>query len=434
MTNILKFAVSCCVIFALVNSFQPSVSVADSDWPQWRGPNRDGISTETGLLPDWKTQKPRLVWKTDGLGKGFAGISIANGIIYSSGNFPDGQAVVALREQDGRSLWKRRVTISPPKHGYDGSRTTPAIDGRFVYAIPSDGSIACMDAKSGKAVWRKGFQDAWKGQMMSQWGFSESPLVDGDRVICTPGGPSALMVALDKTSGREIWRCPSPRGGGNGKDGAGYSSVVISEGAGVKQYVQLAGRGLIGVRASDGKLLWTYNRIANSTANIPTPIPSGDYVFCSTGYQTGTALVKLSPAAGGGVEATEEYFLPANVMQNHHGGMVLIDGYVYAGTGHGKGFPICVELKTGKVAWGGKIRGAGGGSAAVTCADGKLIFRYESGVVALIEATPQEYRLLGEFTPAVTNEPCWAHPVVCNGNLYLRDQDTLMCYRLAASQ
>jgi hypothetical protein len=264
--------------------------------------------------------------------------------------------------------------------------------------------------------------------MMSGWGFSESPLIDGDRVICTPGGDDAMVVALNKKSGDEIWRCPAPEG--NGKKGAGYASVVVSEAAGVRQYVTLVGSSLIGVLADDGALLWNYTKVANGVANIPTPFPYGDYIFASSGYGTGSCLLKLS-AKDGGVAAEEVYFLKADDFQNHHGGMVKIGDYVYAGTQHGKGFPTCIDVATGEQKW--LDRGPGKGSAAVLYVDGHLIFRYQDGLVALIEATPEEYRLKGTFMPDFQKRESWAHPVVVDGKLYLREQEKLMCYDVSAS-
>jgi outer membrane protein assembly factor BamB len=298
-----------------------------------------------------------------------------------------------------------------------------------VYAVSSDGGIACLDAKDGKIVWKHAFSE-WDGRMMSGWGYSESPLVDGNQVICTPGGKDALLVALQKGTGALIWKTKAGDLGDKGGDGAGYAAAVVGNGAGVRQYVQLTGRGVVGVRASDGKLLWSYNRVANGTANIPTCIVDGDHVFASTGYGTGAALLKLS-RDGEGVKAGEVYFLEPKVFQNHHGGMILHKGHVYAGTKHNEGFPTCLEMKTGKIVWGGgDIRGEGGGSAAVHFVDGHLIFRYQSGKLALIEATPTAHVLKGSFKPAYVKEPSWAHPVVVDGRLYLREQDQLMCYDL----
>jgi outer membrane protein assembly factor BamB len=399
-----------------------------ADWLQWRGPDRTGLSPDVGLLKDWNAQPPKLLWSASGMGGGYASVSVAGGRIYTTGNQAAGQAVICLNAADGQILWTKTITDIVPKHGHDGSRCTPSIDGDRLYAIASSGKIACLMAADGSEIWSKDFRTEWGGRMMSGWGFSESPLVDGDWVLCTPGAADAMMVALDKLTGKEIWRSSVPKLGNSGRDGAGYSSIVISNACGVKQYVQLAGRGVVGVRASDGKFLWGYNPVANGTANIPTPIVSGDYVFCSTGYQTGAALLKLVKE-GDGIQCEEQYFLTGDKLQNHHGQMILKDGYIYCGHRHNNGFPICVELETGDIVWGGDKRGPGSGSAAVTYADGHLIFRYQSGEVALIEATPSDYRLKGVFKPVyISSNPCWAQPVIIGGRMYLRDQDKLMCY------
>jgi outer membrane protein assembly factor BamB len=262
---------------------------------------------------------------------------------------------------------------------------------------------------------------------MSGWKWSESPLVDGDRVVVTPGARDAGLVALDKATGKELWRSALGELGPAGSDGAGYSSVVISNATGEKQYVQLLGRGLVGVRASDGQFLWGYNRVANNVANISTPLVRANWVFASTGYQTGAALVEVAKS-GAGLTARELYFLGARTFQNHHGGMVLVGNHVYGGHGQSRGFPICIELTTGKVVWGGDIRNAGSGSAAVAYADGHLYFRYQNGVMMLIEATPEGYREKGSFTIPGVGKPSWSHPVILDGRLYLREQDDLYVY------
>ncbi len=404
-------------------------------WPQWRGPNRDGLSAATGLLKSWEGNAPKLVWMKEGMGGGYASVSIADGLIFTTGNMADGQAVTAVNQKNGEPAWTTLITDQVPKHGYQGSRSTPTYDSGRVYAVASSGRIVCLDAKTGQEQWAREFSD-WNGKMMSGWGFSESPLVDGDWVLCTPGGNDAILVALDKKTGEEVWTSAIGEfGDGKNKNdqgvrqGAAYSSIVVSEGAGVKQYIQLVGQGVIGVRAKDGQFLWGYEEASNPTANISTPVVSGDYVFTSTGYGTGSALLKLSPA-GSGVTAEEIYFLDAKTFQNHHGGLILLDGHIYSGHKHNNGFPICVEMKTGKIVWGGNERGPGKGSAAVTYADGNLVFRYQDGVVALIEARPDGYRLKGQFTPEFQERESWAHPVILDGMLYLREQDKLMCYDL----
>jgi outer membrane protein assembly factor BamB len=234
---------------------------------------------------------------------------------------------------------------------------------------------------------------------------------------------------MEKRTGKEIWRTAVPRIGSAGGDGAAYSSIVISNGGGVKQYIQLMGRGLVSIRASDGWYMWGYNRVANGTANIPTPVVKDNLVFASTSYDTGSVLLELAPAPEGRVTAKERYFLAPGTLQNHHGGFVLIDGYLYGGHGHNQGFPFALELASGKMTW-GRTRGAGEGSAAVTAAEGLLYFRYQSGAMALIEASPQRYALRSSFQIPNVTGPSWSHPVIAAGRLYLREQDTLHVYNI----
>jgi outer membrane protein assembly factor BamB len=292
--------------------------------------------------------------------------------------------------------------------------------------------LICVRADSGQPVWSKNFGRDFGGKMMSGWGYSESPLVDGDLLICTPGGERAMLAALNKRTGDVVWTTAMRYGGSRGQDGAGYSSIVISQGGGVKQYVTLVGRGVIGAEAKSGRLLWHYERIANTTADIPTPVVSDDFVFCSSGYgDGGTALLKLT-RAGGGINAQEVNYWPANQLQNHHGGMVLLGDHIYMGHGHNDGRPVCVDLRTGKPTW-GPVRGAGSGSAAVVYADGHLYFRYQSGIMALIEADPGKYVLKSSFKLASVRAESWPHPVIAGGRLYLRDQEVLMCYDVRAN-
>jgi outer membrane protein assembly factor BamB len=407
----------------------PAIAAQAIDWPQWRGPLRDGHSTEALKNTDWEKNPPRLLWTVEGMGQGYASMSIADGKLYTTGNTKDGQSVVCADAETGKVLWSTPVTEGEPKHGYEGSRSTPTLDGDRLYIVASDGQLVCLK-NTGDILWKRSFTD-FGGQMMSGWGYSESPLVDGDQVVCTPGGKNAVIVAFNKMTGQDLWQTPMPDGAQKGKDGAGYSSIVVSEGAGVRQYVQMTGRGLISVRASDGQFLWGYDKVANDVANIPTPLVSGDYVFASTGYDTGAALIKMKKK-GEKVLASEEYFIEPNVFQNHHGGMVLEGDYVYGGHGSNQGFPTCLNWKTGKIKWGGKLRGAGQGSAALTAVGEWLIFRYQDGTLALVEATPKGYQLHGSFMPAYQERESWSHPVVVGGRMYLREQDKLMCYDLGA--
>lgn len=397
------------------------------DWPQWRGPARDGKAVNEAMRSNWTVSPPRLLWKTEGLGAGYASCSVQDGTLFTTGNKQGGQSVVAVDLKSHDVKWTRKLTDKPPKHGYPGSRCTPTLDGDRLYAITSDGQIACLKQADGSVVWSRNFSE-WNGKMMSGWGFSESPLIDGDRVLFTPGGPNAMVVACQKMTGKEVWRCKSELSGEQGKDGAGYSSIAIGNGCGVKQYVQIVGRGVIGVRASDGKYLWGYNRVANPTANIPTPIPFDDQVFVSTGYNDGGAALLSLTRNGNRFNVTEEYWKSNAELQNHHGGMIRVGSKLFMGNKHNKGFPVCVDIPTGNLDWGGKIRGEGKGSAAITMVGDQLIFRYQNGTVAFIKATPDEYKLLGSFMPEYQERESWSHPVVVDGVLYLREQNVLMAY------
>jgi outer membrane protein assembly factor BamB len=399
-----------------------AAEAARGDWSRWRGPRGDGISLETGLLDRWPQGGPPLAWRTKGLGSGYSTVAVVGGKIFTMGAQLGSNYLLCLSREDGSLLWKTAVG------GGGGPNSTPTVDGELVYGLGLDGDLACCRVEDGSLVWSKNYERDLHGQMMSSWGYSESVLVDGDKLLCTPGGDEALVAALDKRTGNTIWRCAVRQDelGRRGQNGAGYASLVVSTAGGVRQYVTLVGRGLVGVEAQKGALLWSYNGVANSTANIPTPLIDGDYVFASSGYQTGAALVKLNKARQG-FRVQEIYFLPANKMQNHHGGMILRDGFVYCGTGHNEGFPLCINVRTGKEAW-RPGRGPGSGSAAVAYADGHLYFRYEDATLALIEATPTGYKLKSSFKIASHNGESWPHPVIAGGRLYLRDQDELLCY------
>ena len=317
-----------------------------ADWPQWRGPHRDDVAEDKGLLQRWESAGPPLAWKASGLGEGFASVAIADGKIFTMGKRQNKVFVMARDGSDGHELWATPVG----QDGGDSPSSTPTVDGDLVYAVGPNGDVVCVQAADGKPLWHKSFTKDFGGSVPT-WKFCESPLVDGDKLVCTPGGSKATMVALNKKTGKVLWKCAVPGGAGNG---SGYSSIVISEAAGVRQYVQLMGEGTgcIGVNAKTGKFLWGYPRVGNPTASIPTPIVHGDYVFCSSGYGTGSALLKLSKS-GSGVKAEEVYFLNGNTLQNHHGGLILVGNYIFGGHGHSNGFPICVEWKTGRVVWGG---------------------------------------------------------------------------------
>jgi outer membrane protein assembly factor BamB len=404
---------------------------AAEDWPQFHGPGRDSICRETGLLSEWPEGGPKLLWKLQGLGLGYSNVSIAGGKIFTMGDQQrddqgQSQFVVAYDLATRKKLWATRV--GEPFTG--GPRCTPTVSGQLLYALGTDGGLVCLAKETGSVVWKKNLRDDFGGKMMSGWKYCESPLIDGDRLVCTPGGDDAAIVALDKLSGELIWKCAVPQLGPRGKDGAAYSSVVVAEIAGVRQYVQLLGRGVVGVDADSGRFLWGYNAIANEVANITAPVVRGNYVFVTTSYARGGALLEIVHD-GDAFEAKQLYSLRPRDFENHHGGVVLLGNHLYAGSGQNRGDPVCLDLATGQIAW--KQRPLGRGSASVLYADGHLIFRYDRGLVALVEATPEEFRLKGTFQPESADGPAWPHPVIHDGTLYLRHNDLLLCYDLHAS-
>ncbi len=423
----LTAAVACVLAGASLAAQQTARGTA-AEWPTWRGANRDGRSPDTGLMRQWPQGGPRLLMTAKNLGGGFSSVAVSGGRIYTMGDRGGAQHIIALNDRDGSEVWAARV--GPVwEDEYGGPRATPTVSDGMVYAIGTEGDIVAVDAASGKERWRKNLARDFGGRMMSQWKFAESPLVDGDRLIVTPGGNDAVMAALDKRTGNEIWRAKMGSFPSKGPDGAGYSGVVISNAGGIKQYVQLTGKGVISVRASDGWFMWGYGRVANNIANISTPIIDGDHVFASTGYGTGAALLKVA-RDGDRATVSEVYWLDPGTFQNHHGNMVKIGPTLYAGHGHNRGIPIALDFATGKVLWGGDIRNAGQGSAAVSYADGHLYFRYQNGTMMLIEATPDGYREKGSFQIPDVRHPSWAHPVIINGRLYLREQGNLYVYDL----
>ncbi len=401
---------------SLVMTLAMAAVSLSADWQQWRGPDRTGISGETGLARQWPSEGPPLVWRADGLGTGFSAPSVSGRFVYLMGNRDDVEQVIALdREADGREVWA--TTLGAVRHdgsGYPGPRSTPTVDGDRLYALGLNGDLVCLNRETGDIVWRKDLVADFGGAIPN-WGYSESVLVDGPVVVCTPGGEQATVVALDKHSGETVW--VSPVG-----DGAGYSSVVAATINGVKQYVQFTAAGVIGVDARDGVLIWRYDAPANGTANVATPIVSGDAVFAASGYGTGGGRVTISGDRRMS-DAEESYFTKS--MKNHHGGMVLVDGCLYGCNDPGR--LTCLDFETGDVLWAGRDAG----KCAITYVDGMIIARGQEGKVSLVEANSNEFVVLGQFEqPERSDQPSWPHPVVADGRLYLRDAGVLLCYEL----
>ncbi len=333
---------------ALLGPSEPR-SISTRDWPQFHGPRRDNLCDETGLLQQWPAGGPRLLWKLEGLGKGYSTVSIAADRLFTMGDR-------ATRRARRNSFWPTTWPCKPlwaarvgPPHE-DGPRCTPTVDGKRLYALGTEGDLVCLETATGKPLWQRNLVKDFGGRMMTGWKYSESPLVDGDRLVCTPGGPDAALVALDKRTGREVWKATVPELGDQGRDGAAYSSPVAAEIAGLREIVQVLGRGVVGVDAATGRFLWSYNRLANRTANITHAIVRGDFLFVTNSYQTGSALLRIV-RSGETFRAEEVYFLDYRKFENHHGGVVLVGDYVYGGSGQNRGDPVSIELATGKIAW-----------------------------------------------------------------------------------
>lgn len=393
--------------------------VAVGDWPQFRGPRRDNVSQETGLLKEWPEDGPELAWKATGLGDGYSSVAVSQGKVFTMGNRKNAEYLIALDAESGDELWQLRTGDAYHNGTGDGPRGTPTVDGGQVYALGANGDLVCATTDKGRKVWHVNILKEFDGDNIV-WGISESVLVDGDHVICTPGGKKATFVALNKKTGKPAWRSTA-----TDRPQAAYSSMIAVVVGGVKQYVNFTHTAVVGVKASDGKIMWTSDKSANGTANCSSPIFHDDSIFTASGYGTGGALVKLK-STGNSVSAKFAY--DTKKMKNHHGGMAAVDGFLY---GFDEDLLTCLELETGKVKWFDRSVGKG----SLTIADGMLFLRSENGPVALAEVSPDGYQETGRFNqPDRSDKPSWSHPAVANGKLYLRDMDTLLVYHVKASE
>ena len=386
-----------------------------ADWPQWRGPDRNGLSKESGLLQQWPASGPPLVWSISSLGAGYGSLAIKDDRIFVQGSNGRQSIVYVLNRADGKGIWSKALGPAGNNDRGPGPRGTPTVDGDRVYVLTENGDLACLKTLDGSAVWQRNILKDFGGRNID-WEISESPLVDGNNVIVTPGGRDATIVALDKMTGKTVWTSQEL------SDEAGYASPVAADVAGVRVIMTLTSRAGVGVRASDGKLMWRHPSVANDTANVATPIFHDDKVFYSSNYGTGAALLGLTAQAGE-VKAQQIYF--TREMQNHHGGLVLVNGYLY---GFHNSILTCLEFATGKTQW--RDRSVGKGT--IVYADGNLYIQSEDNVIGLAEANPAAYKEKGRFRIADQGLPSWAHPVVSGGRLYIRDQGTLASYNIRA--
>ncbi|MBL8233153.1 MAG: PQQ-like beta-propeller repeat protein [Bryobacterales bacterium] len=392
--------------FLALSLCQVSLCRAD-DWPQWRGPNRDGISKETGLMTSWPAGGPKQVWKATGLSEGFSGIAVVKGRIYTLGQRADEQFVMAFDAATGKKVWETKAGRSFRERRGHGPRGTPTVEADRLWALSADGTLVCLEAATGKKIWEQNIVDKFGGEV-PHWGISESPLIDGEKVIVTPGGRDASVVALNKLDGKLIWKSPGDR--------AAYSSPIIVNSGGVKQYVTLTSNAAVGVSAATGEQLWRYTQVANNVANVATPLYASDHIFVSSDYGTGCALLRLAPKTG---KASEVYF--NREMKNHHASSILIGKHLF---GFSSQILTAMDMMTGNVAW--RDRSVGKGN--MQYADGHFYVMSERGDVALVEASPEAYKEKGRFSIPQGSFNTWTPPVVANGRMYLREQDNLYCF------
>jgi outer membrane protein assembly factor BamB len=431
-SRLLTTIAALCLCFSAVTVTRPANKAAStSDWPQWRGPQRNGISQESGLLKQWPAEGPKLLWQVDDVGDGYSTPAVVGTRIYLMSNRGfESEFVQALSTQDGKPIWTTRVgnVGSPQDFLYAKARSTPTVDGDFIYALGSDGDLACLETGSGRIRWQKSIRKEFGGKP-GIWAYAESPLVDGDVVVVTPGGEQATILALNKKTGAVIWKSAVPGG-----DPAGYASAITVQAGGRKQYVQFLSKGIVGVDAKTGQFLWRYKEVAKGMAQIPTPVARNEYVYGGA-MNVGGGLVRLKPD-GGGVAAEQVYF--ERGLPNGIGGAVLVDEYLY-GTEDAGDRLVAVEFTTGKVKWQAESIGIG----SVAYADGNLYLHGANGGVVLVEATAEGYREKGRFAPPAQPkrnrlgpypEKAWTYPVIANGRLYIRDIGTLWAYDIKASR
>lgn len=388
-----------------------AVSVVEAaDWPQWRGPNRDGKSAETGLLRAWPAQGPPQVFRAAGLGEGYSSLAVARGRIFTQGQRREGEFVLAFDAATGKKLWEAaNGKVFRERRGH-GPRGTPTVDGDHVYALAGDGTLGCFDFATGRQLWGFNVVERFGGKVPG-WGISESPLIDGDRLIVMPGGKGAALVALDKKSGNLLWKSQN--------DSVAYSSAIAFENDGIRQIVAFSDDAVFAVRADNGALLWRNKRVTNMIANIATPIYAGGFLFVSSDYGTGGALFRLK----GEAKPEEVYF--TRDMKNHYSTSVLVGDTLF---GFSSSVLTALDFQTGRVRW--RDRTVGKGS--LIYADGMLYVLGENGTLALVEASPEAYREKARLDLTRGDFPAWSPPVIADGKLYLREQDHLYCWDIRA--
>lgn len=383
-----------------------------SDWPQWRGPNRDGISTETGWSTAWPKEGLKQVWKAE-VGAGYGTVSVAKGRLYVMGNTADKDTLYCLDAGTGKQVWQYTYDCAAKDpNGYHGTRCTPTVDGELVFGTSRHGHLFCLSTADGKLKWSKEFGKDF-GSKTPTWGFSLSPLVEGDLLIVETGGPEASIVAFNKKTGEQVWK--------SGSAPAAYSSPIAYTLNGERCVAVFSAQGATGRRLSDGKELWSFPWKTSYDVNAATPIIDGSKVFVSSGYGVGCGLYDIS------ANPPKELWKNKN-MRNHVNSCVLWKGHLY---GFDEGSLKCLDFATGEVKWSeGKY-----GKGSLMIADGKLLLYGEKGQLGLAELSPEAYKEMAfvqalevrSSYPGGAAKQTWAAPVLANGKIYCRSQDDLVC-------
>jgi outer membrane protein assembly factor BamB len=394
-----------------------------SDWPQWRGPDRNNVSAETGLRATWPPEGPSLVWQAGELGDGVSPVSVAGGRVFATGNVGTEVICVALSEMNGKRLWQARLGIAAKEMSIMRwlAQMAPTADAERVYAVTAHGDYVCLSADTGKELWRKHFASDFVGEQGYPWGYCDYPMVDGERLIVCPGGSENTIAALDKKTGRIVWSCSIPG------EAASHSVLIAAQLGGVRQYIVHLWQNLYGI-STEGKVLWKYAGLTNTYAITHAPVASRDEVFFANGYGAGHVLLKIGKK-GESWSAEAAYRKRNGAYLPWLGSPTAVGEHLLINTSKGI---TCLNWKTGKALW----EETKLGRCTYTVADGKVFIRTQDGLMVLATVDPQEYRPLAEFTPPRPDkgEPAWTFPVVANGQLYVRDYDKLLCYDIHAPQ
>jgi outer membrane protein assembly factor BamB len=399
---------------------------ADS-WPQWGGIHRDHKSSASGLLQQWPEAGPAQVWKYTDAGRGFSSFSVYDGRLYTLGTKDGRNYALCLNAGDGTEMWRTDIAAAIPADGYNqdwsgGPRSTPTLAGQHVVVLDDGGTLCCLTRESGAICWSVNLVDDFGG-MVPKWGYAASPLVDGNRVVVCPG-MDQFMVVLDLETGRKLFTSSGHN------ERAHYVSLIKHEVDGVPMYVTAAQSGLVAFSAENGAVMWTNKSTGNATATVATPIVCGNLIYHTSAYSAGCALLEISIQDG--VATAREIYANQN-QQNHHGGVVLVDDLLYGY--RRRGGLVCQDLNSGEVKWNERL--SGDSSASIAYADHRLyVYGETSGTCYLAEPSAEKWLERGRITlPQQTQldrlqGKIWAHPVIAEGKLFLRDMDLIYAFDL----